>query len=529
MNLPSRSVILKVVALALIAIVVGLPTATATFQHSSREVVIGAHNATVEPRFDGYATIDFGPVLPRMRVPADQPLDLGVNIDLGDSEVSNLDQLVARDAVIASQPQGEIAKVAATVGDMLLDALLRGVGAGVLAVVGVVLAWLAVGPDRRTTIWAHATSPTRNQVYAGVAVGVTVATSLVLIGAPDRPRTATDATDREWNNLTAVVPNIPTDPVLDKVEISQGAASKGGTAVVESAIATYRTSVAFYGKLAEKSGKIVVRTPLEGETTALVVTDRHDNIGMDQVARAVADQAKASMLIDLGDDTSVGGKWEAFSINSMARQFKGFDKVAVAGNHDTGPFIRKTLKSAGFTVLSGEPDTVGGIRFVGASDPRSSGLTAGYSGDESDSIAAIRRQDEALTKAACDDGDVSVLIAHSPSAVSKASASGCVDLVLTGHLHRQVGPEVVTGANGRKTVTLTTGSTGGAVYTFALGSKLRRPAQVSIVTFSDGRAVGSQSVDFEPSGQVSAQEYVPIVESDLKTSRAVSAPRSAQR
>jgi len=509
-----RTVALKVVALTLIGIVVGLPTAITTFDHSSREVVIGAHNATVQPRFDGYATLDFGPVLPRMRVPSGQPLDLGVNIDLGDSQVSNLDQLVARDAIIASQPQGEIAKVTSTVLGMARDAALRGLGAALLAVLGSVLAWRAVGPERRAQIWTHATAPTREQMIAGAATGVTVLTSLVLIATPERPTTAADATDMEWNNLTAVVPNIPTDPVLDKVEISQGAASKGGTALIESAIATYRTSVEFYGKLAEEADKVVVRTPRKGESTALVVTDRHDNIGMDQAARAVADRARASMLIDLGDDTSAGGKWEAFSINSLAKQFKGFDTVAVAGNHDTGPFIRQTLLSAGFRVLNGKPRTIDGIRFVGSSDPRSSGLTAGYSGDESDSIAAIRDQDEALTKAACDDGDVSVLLAHSPTAVSKAAASGCADLVLTGHLHRQVGPDVVSGANGRDTVTLSTGSTGGAVYAFALGSKLRRDAQVSIVTFKSGRPVGLQLVDFKTGGQVTAQPYVPIRKSN---------------
>jgi len=514
MTLPLKVVGLRVVALTLIAIAVGLPTATATFEHSSRDVVIGAHNATVEPRFDGYATIDFGPVLPRMRVPVDQPLDVGVNIDLGDSEVTNLDQLVARDAVIASQPEGEIAKVTSTVADMLLDALLRGVGTAVLTVLVVVLAWRAVGPDRRASITAHSDSPTRRQFVAGVAVVATVAVSLALIAAPERPRAAADATDMEWSNLTAVVPNIPTDPVLDKVEISQGAASKGGTALIESAIATYRTSVDFYGKLAEESRKVKVRTPRKGEKTAIVVTDRHDNIGMDQAARAIAAQAKASMLIDLGDDTSAGGRWEAFSINSVAKQFKGFDKIAVAGNHDTGPFIRNTLRSEGFKVLDGKPRTIDGIRFVGSSDPRSSGLTAGYSGDESDSIDAIREQDKALTKAACDDGDVSVLLAHSPSAVTNAAASGCVDLVLTGHLHWQVGPDVVAGANGRKTVTLSTGSTGGAVYTFALGSKLRRDAQVTIVTFKKGRPVGLQPVDFATGGQLTAQKYVPIAKSD---------------
>lgn len=503
---------LKAVALTLIALMVGLPTAVATFEHSSRDVVIGAHNATVEPRFDGYATIDFGPVLPRMRVPADQPFNLGVNIDLGDSEVSNLDELVARDAVIASQPDGEIAKVTSTVTGMAGDAALRGIGSGVLAVLIAVLGWRAVGTERRVALRARINSPDRKLVMVSATVGVTVVASVLLIAAPEQP--STDTTEQRWTNLTAVVPNIPTDEVLDKVEISQGAASKGGTALIESAIKTYRTSVDFYGELAAEAATVAVRAPRKGETTALVVTDRHLNIGMDQVARAIADQAKAKTLIDLGDDTSAGGKWEAFSINSLARHFKGFEIVAVAGNHDTGPFTARTMRKAGFTVLDGKPVRVSGIRYLGSRDPRSSGLTAGYSGDESDSIAAIRKQDELLTERACQDGKVDVVLAHSPSSAKKTAASGCAYLVLSGHLHRQVGPDVVRGTNGRNTVTLSTGSTGGAVYAFALGSKLRRPAQVAVVTFRDGRPVGLQSVDFQPGGEVTAQAYVPIVRSE---------------
>ena len=82
--------------------------------------------------------------------------------------------------------------------------------------------------------------------------------------------------------------------------------------------------------------------------------------------------------------------------------------------------------------------------------------------------------------------------------------------MLSGHLHRQVGPDVIEGENGRSTTTLTTGSTGGAVYTFALGSKLRRPAQVTVVTFRDGRPVGLQPVTFEPGGTIDVADYTRV-------------------
>ncbi len=508
MSRPVVRRILKVLALVLIGVIVGVPTALSTFEHSSRDVVIGAHDATVQPTFDGFATLDFGPVLPRMRVASDQPFGLGVAIDLGDSQVSNLDQLTAQDALIASQPQGEIAKISSTIVGMAEAAALRGLGAGVLAVIGVILAWRAVGSDRRAAIRSRAVAPTRRQVISSVAVGATALASVGLLAVPEISRSPAEM--NTWTKLKFVVPDLPRDKVLDKVEVSQGAASRTGQALLESAVTTYRASVAFYGKLAETARTVAVRQPEEGEKTALVVTDRHDNIGMDKATRAVADQAKAKMLIDLGDDTSNGGNWEDFSINSLAKAFKGFTVVAVAGNHDTGPFIRKTMSKAGFHVLADKAETIDGIRFLGSSDPRASGLTAGYSGNESDTITAIRQQDDRLEAEACKAGDVSVVLAHSPSGSKKTAASGCADLVLNGHLHRQVGPSVITGANGRRTETLTTGTTGGAVFAFALGSKLRRPAQVTIVTFKDGRPVGLQPVDFATGGEVTAQAFTPI-------------------
>lgn len=493
--------------MALLAVGVAIPTAYTTFIHSQRAIVIGAHEATVQPDFSTYARLDFGPVLPPVRLPAEAPLGIGVDIRLGDSEVADLNQLVARDAVIASQPQGEIAAVRSTIVSMGIDAILRGIGAAMLALLIAILAWKAIGRDRRRALWAVARHPSRRQKLSAAAVALVTVAGLVMVAAPERPR----SDDAAWVPIGSVFPLLPADPVLDKVEIAEGATTSGSKAIVEGALSTYQTSVKFYGELADEAESVIVRTPREGETTALVVTDRHDNIGMDPVARAIAEQARASMLIDLGDDTSSGADWESFSINSLAREFEGFDVVAVAGNHDTGPTVRQQMEDKEFTVLDGDPVTVGGVRFLGSSDPRSSGLTAGYSGDESDNISAIRAQDTTLTDTACEAGDINVIAVHSPSSVKKAAASGCADLVLSGHLHRQVGPTIVEGENGRRTVTLTTGSTGGAVYAFALGSKLRRPAQVTIVTFdADGVPVGLQPVTFDSGGGITVAEYVPV-------------------
>ena len=506
-GLPTVRQVLQALVLLLVVAVVGTPVALSTFVHSERHIVIGAHQATISPVFDSYATLDFGPLLPRVRLPAEAVAGIGVDISMGNAEVENLDQLVARDAVIASQPEGEIAAVRAEVRGMLEAAVMRGLGVGVLVAVGVVMTWQAVGPDRRVMIRRAARHPSRNQALVGGFVALVVAASAVLIAVPEqgqgRPATS-------WVPLVQAFPDVPSDPVLDQLEIVNGSATQGSKALVQGALETYRDSVEFYGALTERASTAEVRRPDEDETTALVVTDRHDNIGMDPVVRAIAGRANAELLIDLGDDTSNGGSWETFSINSLAREFRGFPIIAVAGNHDQGSSVTDAMKDRGFEVLDGRPVDVGGIRFLGSSDPRSSGLTAGYDGNEDDNIEAIAEQDEQLTKVACDDDRVAVLAVHSAASAKSAAASGCVDLVLSGHLHRQVGPEVIEGENGRSTTTLTTGSTGGAVYTFALGSKLRRSAQVTVVTFRDGRPVGLQPVTFEPGGTIDVADYTPV-------------------
>ncbi|RLV53416.1 hypothetical protein D9V41_16300, partial [Aeromicrobium phragmitis] len=65
------------------------------------------------------------------------------------------------------------------------------------------------------------------------------------------------------------------------------------------------------------------------------------------------------------------------------------------------------------------------------------------------------------------------------------------------------------------TTSLTTASTGGAVYAFALGSKLRRDAQVTLVTFDDGRPVGLQIVTLKPGAIIEVGDYTELTLSDL--------------
>ena len=91
-----------------------------------------------------------------------------------------------------------------------------------------------------------------------------------------------------------------------------------------------------------------------------------------------------------------------------------------------------------------------------------------------------------------------------------ALARGCVDLVLGGHTHVTSGPDAVVGENGEVGYTFTVGTTGGAAYAIAIGSKLRRAADVAVLTYRDGRPVGIQDVMLQTNGRFQVGEWVEL-------------------
>lgn len=499
--------------LVVASLIVGCWVAVVAFLHDDRAVTLGAHAATVTATFDGHATVQAGPLLPEFRLTSDAPLGIGARIVLHDSPITNFEEILARDAAIAAAPEGEIAKVEGELKDAALDAVIRGLAAAVATGVGIAVVWRAVGPERRSELRASWPPPRRTAVTAGALAVVLVASVWVALPnrQPDRAVVWVPMTT-EFPELNAMAADVG---VLSGVEVSKGAAVTGGKAVLDGAISTYRESVEFYGDLAAKVADAEgIREPEGDEVTALVVSDRHDNITMDQVAAAVAERADVSFVINLGDDTANGASWEDFSIHSLAAAFEDYPVYAVAGNHDQGPYIREEMEQAGFTVLDGEIEEIEGITLLGASDPRSSGLTAGYTGNEDDNIAAIGTQSRELAETACSaDERLSLLMVHSSASGRDTIDRGCADLVLSGHLHRQVGPTESEGEEGITTA-LTMASTGGAVYAFALGSKLRRDAQVTLVTFDEGRPVGLQIVTFKPGAIIDVGDYTELTLSD---------------
>ncbi len=347
---------------------------------------------------------------------------------------------------------------------------------------------------------------------AGIALGLT-GVVLLLVTQPwrDEPERVQKT---QWLPVQVAAPEVTVPADLDRWQIQGGLVTQGTRRLLSSLFDTYDKSKVFYQSVIERVDTVADRLhqPEDDETVAVLVSDRHDNIGMDEVVRKVADEAGATVVLDAGDDTSTGETWEEFSLASLNDAFKDYDtKVAISGNHDNGTFVNRHLKSLGWTHLDGKAvEPFGDVRITGVDDPRSSGL-----GDWRDETGlTFDEVKETIADDVCtleEEGDrIATLLVHDANLGATALQRGCTDLVLAGHLHVQVGPIRVVGENGKVGYRYTNGTTGGAAYALAIGSKLRRDAEFTFVTYRDGRPVGIQPVTVKTTGVISVARYIPL-------------------
>jgi hypothetical protein len=382
---------------------------------------------------------------------------------------------------------------------MAYDAALRGAALGVLPVLG----WVLLGRARRQELLGRA----RGQQGA-LGLGML---ALVALGLwqPWNAGASTLDERQPWMSLGHFLgPQVSLPAEARGVQVRGDVTTAQTRRLIDSAVETYDKSKQFYRDAAARAAGLDLRRPLPGDTVVTLISDRHDNIGMDAVARAVGDAAGATAVFDAGDDTSAGKTWEAFSLDSVNAAFDDLDRWAVAGNHDHGSFVHDYLDDRGWTMLDDRPVTgPGGITLIGVDDPRSSGL--GSWRDESG--PSFEEVGHRLADAACDaDQRVSTVLVHDIALASELMARGCADLVVGGHLHQQTGPAQVVGSNGRVGYAYRTGTTGGAAYAIAVGSKLRRDAEVSLLTYHGGRPAGIQPVMLLTDGFFEVGDYIPL-------------------
>ena len=458
----------RITAYVAVWVVLTFLASLALFLVSSRSIVLASHDAVIRPDLGGHVVLHTGPVLPDFR--AETGHRIGVDIRLGKTDARSTQELVQRYAYIASQPEGQVAKVKEALTDMAYAALLRGAVVGLLPI----LVWLLLGPGRRRELFARARSP------AGALVVLLVAL-LVLVswqpwGRGDDPVVA----GRTWMPLAQFVgPEVPLPDEADGIEVLGDVTTTQTRRLIESAVYTYDKSKSFYAQAADAAAGLDLHRRGDGETVVALVSDRHDNIGMDPVARAVADAAGATAVFDAGDDTSSGNSWEAFSLDSVTAAFEDLDRWGVAGNHDHGSFVSNYLADHGWTDARRVRGRAGpaGTTLLGVDDPRSSGL-GGLARRDRPQLRRGRQPARRRGLRRRRDGSPRCW-STTPTSAREALDRGCVDLVLAGHLHVQVGPTRVIGRNGEAGYTYTNGTTGGAAYAIAVGSKPRREAEMT--------------------------------------------------
>jgi predicted phosphodiesterase len=473
--------------LVLTAVCAGVAVASGStfFLNDSRTVVVASHDAVVSPTFDGYVALRTGPLLPDFRLAGGGPV--GVEVLLGKTETESVEELFARYAFIASEPDSQVAKVEDAVRDMALSAALRGVGLGLVPLA----VWWLLGPHRRGELFRGV------RTRKGAAGGILLLAVPLVLWQPWNADEDTQEAQREWEPLETFMAGFPLPPEAAGIEIRTSPTTTQTQRLIQSAVDTFEKSKDFYDDAAAGAADLDLRDPSEDEAVAIVVSDRHDNIGMDRVARAIGDRAGATVVLDAGDDTSTGQPWEAFSLDSLDRSFSDLDRFAVAGNHDNGSFVSRYLDDLGWTMLDGSRvEAPWGGELMGVDDPRSSGL--GNWRDETG--LSFSEVGDRLADAACDGDRISTLLVHDANLGDEALARGCVDLVIGGHTHVQDGPDAVAGSNEQTGYTFTNGTTGGAAYAIAVGSKPRRDADVTLVTYADGRPVGTQWVRLRTDG-----------------------------
>jgi hypothetical protein len=507
----------RLALLVLAWLVVTVPSAVVVTLNSSEQTVLAGHEVTVRPTLDGWATFDLGPYLPDFRHPSGARV--GAEVDVGKTTAEDYDLLVQRYAVIAAQPESQIDKLREVVTGIVLRGLLAGCMIGLSAPLVVLL----VGRQR----WNDLAS--RMTVRRAVALTAVVATGCTGLYVAFPQARGQQVEREQWRPLESALPNVTIPKQAKELEVDSNLLTRGSAQLVESLVSSYRASLVFYSDLralAESIGP-QLHQPADDETVALLVSDRHDNINMDPVAREVAKQGGATILLDAGDDTSTGSSWEGFSLESLDHAFDDLDhRYSVAGNHDHGDFVTKTMRKLGFTTLVGKPvHGPDGIRLLGVSDPRSSGLGSWV--DEKE--ISFEEQTKRLGDLTCAEDEagrrISTLVVHDAESAADALDRGCVDLVLAGHRHEQIGPDRRIGFNGRIGYQYINGTTGGAAYAIALGSKLRRNAEVTLVTYRDGRPVGLQPVTFRTVKDIIVSPYVEL---DLGIERAPSRGRGGR-
>ena len=166
---------------------------------------------------------------------------------------------------------------------MAISAALRGVALGLVPLA----TWWLLGPHRRGQLFRGV------RTRKGVLGGVLLLAVPLLLWQPWSSDEDTQESQGEWEPLETFMAGFPVPEEAAGIEIRNSPTTVQTQRLIQSAVDTYEKSKDFYDQAATDADALELHEPADDETVALVVSDRHDNIGMDRVARAIGDRGRS--------------------------------------------------------------------------------------------------------------------------------------------------------------------------------------------------------------------------------------------
>ena len=256
-------------------------------------------------------------------------------------------------------------------------------------------------------------------------------------------------------------------------------------------------------------------------------SDLHCNQATTELMTRLVAVTDPQVVLDSGDDTVNGTAAERGCIRRELGIAGGRPFVVATGNHDSD-VTEAQLRAAGATVLDGSTVEVGGWDVLGDDDPeRQVPFSVERTLDRPEDEAELGRRMVETARSR----PVDAILVHQPTAA--AEVMGADDppaaLVLWGHMHAQVGPTVVTHADGSWTVGMQQGTSGGVKQpTLASFSTPFSPPLVSADSYfyfrdeATGLVTGVQAVHLLPDARV-------VVDARTETGSVATLPDDTRR
>lgn len=522
-------------ALLILMAVVAVVTLPWALFSARADLSFGPHEARYQITADSRLTFDFGP-LGKLLIPAGEylPLGLGLTVDIGQIPVSGVEEDedrtgaserrtdrdssdsasdsesgggvgggavdalggdVASYAALFSAPQAQVNEV---VDGMTTEILARwALAVCIISGVAVAMAFI-LGPVRLAGIG--------RALVGKELIGIGLVTVLVLASVGTavltRPKPLAADPAFEGTPLAGAQVTGRLGGVIDAAFTAVKDFSDDNDAFYDQVLANLRNQWNARPMTGNWSDRGMVPPPIGPDqslnadvSTFVFGSDLHCNIGMARVVGAVARMSDADAYIDGGDVTMTGTSAENYCLDVLDDELpEKLPRMIVKGNHDSTETTNHA-RTQGWKVLEDSTAEMSGVTFFGGPDPR---RTVFGSGPQLETDLTADQYAQKLRTEACA-SDFDIMLIHDARIGAPSLRSGCAKYSLSGHWHKQVGPETL--GSGVRYVSSTTGGALANALTpgplkmdaelsiLRVDNRTKRPIDVQIVTVSPDKTV----------------------------------------